>query len=128
METTHIVLSSIAVVISIVALVLGYKSNKCANELASIANTLFKTANELASVANTFSKTANDLQSGQIEIQIREMISNARNRYEDIIIKSYDFTDGRLDGIEQSALEGVCNAYDEAWGLFRKVCKPHTGC
>lgn len=51
--------------------------------------------------------------SGQIEIDIRNMITSARNRYEDLSINS-NVTESVLD----SALENLLNAYDEACAKY----------
>lgn len=51
--------------------------------------------------------------SGQIEIYIRNMITSARNRYEDLAINS-NATAPVLD----SALENLLNTYDEACAKY----------
>ncbi len=51
--------------------------------------------------------------SGQIEIDIRNMITSARNRYEDLSINS-----NVTESVLNSALENLLNAYDEACAKY----------
>jgi uncharacterized membrane protein (DUF106 family) len=57
------------------------------------------------------------LQEGQVEMQIRDRISNARNRYEDLTLKlaqSKDADESLMPEVLKSAKEEFANAYDEA--------------
>lgn len=57
----------------------------------------------------------NKLVQGQVEMQIRERITNARVRYEDLIIKHNDkLNDKFIQSVLNSAIEEFLNAYDEA--------------
>lgn len=53
---------------------------------------------------------------GQIEIDIRNMITSARNRYEDLILNNRDDSIYRL--IVKSSLENLINVYDEACAKY----------
>lgn len=94
METSDI-LSVLSLIMSGVAL---YKSNDANNR-----------ANELQSASN-------DVQMGLLEIQIREMIENARKEFDEIAtqLKSGSCNDSVLLAKLKSAKESYVNAYDEA--------------
>lgn len=69
--------------------------------------------------SNSAAKTANDLTKGQVEMQIREMISTAKSRYADIGIQlSKDLENETLKSSALSALEDVLNTYDEACAKY----------
>lgn len=82
-------------------------------------NSASSKANQLNSVANELSKAQNDLAKGQVEMQIREMISLAKNRYADLaILLSKDRENSTLEMSVSAALEDVSNAYDEACAKY----------
>lgn len=57
----------------------------------------------------------NKLVQGQIEMQIRERITNARIRYEDLTIRyKENLGDELVKGVYESTKEEFLNAYDEA--------------
>lgn len=57
----------------------------------------------------------NKLVQGQVEMQIRERITNARIRYEDLIINHKDeLNDELIKFVYESTKEEFLNAYDEA--------------
>lgn len=57
----------------------------------------------------------NKLVQGQVEMQIRERITNARIRYEDIVIQQKEnLNDPMLKFVYDSTKEEFLNAYDEA--------------
>ena len=57
----------------------------------------------------------NKLVQAQVEMQIRERITNARTRYEDLIINHMeDFNSGLIKTVYESTKEEFLNAYDEA--------------
>ena len=57
----------------------------------------------------------NKLVQGQVEMQIRERITNARIRYEDLIINHKDeIKDKLINSVYESTKEEFLNAYDEA--------------
>ena len=57
----------------------------------------------------------NKLVQGQVEMQIRERITNARIRYEDLIINHKDeLNDELIKNVYESTKEEFLNAYDEA--------------
>lgn len=57
----------------------------------------------------------NKLVQAQVEMQIRERITNARTRYEDLIISHMDELDsGLMKTVYESTKEEFLNAYDEA--------------
>lgn len=93
-----LITSVIAVVISIISLVLSHDAQKNGNCIAGAANEMLK---------------------GQVEMQIREMISSARRHYEEVSFKAASGEDSDiLNGIVESALENVLNAYDEACAKY----------
>ncbi|MDR0868739.1 MAG: hypothetical protein LBP75_09770 [Planctomycetota bacterium] len=69
--------------------------------------------------SNNAAKTANDLTKGQVEMQIREMISSARRHYADMATKlpNEDATPV-ISKLIASALEDVRNAYDESCAKY----------
>jgi hypothetical protein len=98
MDIAMIIITAVSVFVSVVALCISYHASQKGNSLASVANNLTNTANEM--------------QKGQIELQIREMISAARSRYEDKVEQNLD-TDIHK-ALVKSAYENFLNAYDEA--------------
>lgn len=61
------------------------------------------------------SKNYNRLIQGQVEMQIRERITNARIRYEDLTLRHNEDLDNELvKTVFDSATEEFLNAYDEA--------------
>lgn len=69
---------------------------------------------------------SNKLTKGQVEMQIREMISTAKSRYEDLSIQLSENKENiTLQCSVTSALEDVLNAYDEACAKYndKKVDK-----
>lgn len=62
---------------------------------------------------------SNSLTKGQVEMQIREMISSAKWRYADLGIQlSHDNGNATLVASTTAALEDVLNAYDEACAKY----------
>lgn len=91
MEIASLVISILAFLLSIIAFI---KSSSAAN-------------------------TANALTKGQVEMQIREMITSAKSRYADLAIQhSKDHDNNTLQSSTLSALEDVMNAYDEACAKY----------
>lgn len=71
------------------------------------------------SKANSISATANKMIMGQNEMQIREMISNAKREYMELALtKCNDKTSDMFVFLERVALESVLNAYDEACAKY----------
>lgn len=67
----------------------------------------------ICAIINSFQNTR--LAQAQVEMQIRERISNARTRYEDLTIKHGQNVDDELiAAVFNSAKEEFSNAYDEA--------------
>lgn len=65
--------------------------------------------------ALTLSIRHNKLVQGQVEVQIRERITNARIRYEDLTIQHKDeLNNDLIKEVFESAKEEFLNAYDEA--------------
>ena len=105
MDLAMVILTALAVLVSVIALCVSFKASQKGNELSSIANDL--------------TKTANDMQMAQVEMQIRELILNTRSRYEDIALQIKDNEDNELyKSILDSSLEGLLNAYDEACAKY----------
>lgn len=92
------VIAGLALVVSIISLVKSNSTSKAANKLT---------------------EAANDLTKGQVEMQIREMITSAKARYADIAIQlSKDNDNETLISSMFAALEDVLNAYDEACSKY----------
>lgn len=105
MDMTMVILTSLTVIVSVIALVVSYNAAQKGNALAGTANDLTKMANEM--------------QKGQVEMQIREMISSARGRYQDKVIQAIGREDDQLyAALIASAHEDVLNAYDEACAKY----------
>ena len=104
MDLVMVILTALAVLVSVVALYVSFKVSQKGNKLASVANDL--------------TKTANDMQMAQVEMQIRELILSARNRYEDRVVQFKNDEDELCKAMLESALEGVLNAYDEACAKY----------
>lgn len=65
--------------------------------------------------ALNLSKNYNKLVQGQVEMQIRERITNARIRYEDLTLQhNQNLEDELVKNVFFSATEEFLNAYDEA--------------
>lgn len=93
-----LIISIVSVIISIVALCLSASAQNKGNRIA---------------------ETANEMLKGQVEMQIRTMITDARNRYEDVSAKLGKHEDKQvLNDIIHSALESCLNAYDEACAKY----------
>lgn len=76
-------------------------------------------SNSTSKAANKLTEAANDLTKGQVEMQIREIISTAKARYADIAIQlSKDNDNETLISSTFAALEDVLNAYDEACSKY----------
>lgn len=97
--------SLVAIAISIVAIIISFISATKGNKIAEAANQLVDTANLM--------------QMGQVEMQIRELILNAQARFTDLSIQMNQAEDNShfIQPLE-SALESVCNAYDEACAKY----------
>lgn len=105
MDLAMVILTALAVFVSVIALWVSFKASQKGNDLASVANDL--------------TKTANDMQMAQVEMQIRELILSARSRYEDKVVQFKDEEDEELrKAMLDSALEGVLNAYDESCAKY----------
>ena len=105
MDLAMVILTALAVLVSVIALYVSFKASQKGNELASVANDL--------------TKTPNDMQMAQVEMQIRELILSARSRYEDKVVQFKNDEDIELcKSMLDSALEGVLNAYDEACAKY----------
>ena len=60
-------------------------------------------------------KKSSDMQAGSVEMEIRSMITNAKNRFSDLSIQLNEQQNHEiLKTAITAALEEVCNAYDEA--------------
>lgn len=60
-------------------------------------------------------KKSSDMQAGSVEMEIRSMITNAKNRFSDLSIQLNEQQNNEiLKTAITAALEEVCNAYDEA--------------
>ena len=59
---------------------------------------------------------------GQVEIELRNMITSSRERYEDMLIKFKENEEERLkevyENILESSLENYLNSYDEACSKY----------
>lgn len=100
-EVISIIISALALVVSIISFI---KSNVAA-----------KTANGLNQTANNLAQTANDLTQGQVEMQIRNMITSAKSHFAEMSNQLAANTDNEtLKASVSAALEGIANAYDEA--------------
>ena len=94
------VISIGALIVSIITIILSKKNDKFMKEL---------------------NKFANKLSSGNIELQIRQLISEAKRHYDEIILAVRKDTDEEKKislHIRQSAFEDVCNAYEEACAKY----------
>lgn len=101
MEVISIIISALALVVSIISFV---KSNAAA-----------KTANGLNQTANHLAQTANDLTQGQVEMQIRSMITSAKSHFAEMSNQlAANEENETLKASVSAALEDVANAYDEA--------------
>lgn len=73
-------------------------------------------------ISSKSSSKSNKTAMGSEELQVRELIRSAKNRFEDLAIEQADDETKKDNPIfEQavnSALEGVCNAYDEACSKY----------
>ena len=112
MDLAMVILTAMTVVVSVIALCFSLKASHKGNDLATAAN-------ELATTANTLTISANEMQKGQVEMQIRELISAARSRYEDksLLMEDREITE-ICTAILASAHEDVLNAYDEACAKY----------
>lgn len=82
-----IVIDILALIVSIIALIISCKANK----------------------------KSSDMQAGSVEMEIRSMIINAKNRFSDLSIQLNNQQDNEiLKKAITAALEEVCNVYDEA--------------
>ncbi len=60
----------------------------------------------------------NNLVSGQLALQIREDISSARRRYEDLCLQSNSNNPDIIKYAINSSIEDICNMYDLACSLY----------
>ena len=94
MEVISIIISALALVVSVIS---------------------FVKSNEAAKTANGLTQTANDLTQGQVEMQIRSMITSAKSHFAEmsnqLVANKGNET---LQASVSAALEDVANAYDEA--------------
>lgn len=63
-------------------------------------------------------KQYNSLVAGQQALQLREDISSARRRYEDLSIQSCPNNQAILQAVINSSLEDLCNTYDLICSLY----------
>lgn len=104
-EIIMVILTALTVIVSVIALCVSYDAAQKGNKLAIVANDL--------------TKAANDLQKGQVEMQIREMISTARSRYQEMTIKLLEHKNEDVyKEVVEAALEDCLNAYDEACAKY----------
>ncbi len=104
-DLAMVILTALTVIVSVVALCISYHSARKGNALALVANELTKTANEM--------------QMGQVEMQIREMISSARARYQDKVCEMMKYEDEDIKkALMDAAHEDFLNAYDEACAKY----------
>jgi hypothetical protein len=76
-------------------------------------------SNKASNVANKLNDEANLLTKGQVEIQIREMISLARHRYIELGCKlASELTPINVQSFINAALEDYMNTYDEACAKY----------
>lgn len=95
-----VILTALAVIVSVIALWVSYNA-------AQKGNLLAKTANDIAKMANL-------MQQSQIEMQMRELISTARSRFQDCVVKfQVNEQSETLKSLVSSAHEDLLNAYDE---------------
>ena len=105
MDISMVILTALTVLVSVIALCFSYNASQKGNALSIAANDLTKTANEM--------------QKGQVEMQIREMISTARSRYQDKVVQLSSHETNEIYGaVVESAHEDVLNAYDEACAKY----------
>lgn len=96
------VIAIIALVISIISIYKSHKANSIANELRKANNDL--------------QITANKLQMAQVEMDIRNMINNAKAKFFEL---AKNAKSGELEKNQyQAALKEVSNAYDEACAKY----------
>lgn len=94
MEVISIIISALALVVSVIS---------------------FVKSNEAAKTANGLTQTANDLTQGQVEMQIRSMITSAKSHFAEMSNQLVANTGNEtLQASVSAALEDVANAYDEA--------------
>ncbi len=127
-------------IISLCAAIIAYNSNKNSTELQKVNNELkkeqTKIQDELNQVLNkqtelqqetvnikkeqqVLNKENNRLTAGVNEMEIRNMITGARQRFEDLSIQvATDKNNKILNQIMNSALESLLNAYDEACAKY----------
>ncbi len=105
MDLTMVILTAVAVIVSVCALCVSYHSSQNGNSLAIAANELTKSANEM--------------QMAQVEMQIRELISSARARYQGVICQMIEQPNGEIkDVLIAAAHEDLLNAYDEVCAKY----------
>lgn len=62
---------------------------------------------------------SSDMQAGSVEMEIRTMITNAKNRFADLGLQLENNPNSEtLNKAVNSALEDVCNAYNEACAKY----------
>lgn len=100
MDIAMVVLAAFAVIVSIIAICVSYNAAQKGNLLANSANDI--------------ARMANQMQKAQIEMQMRELISAARSRYEDRAAQLAGNPDSEVHkALVDSAHEDFLNAYDE---------------
>lgn len=100
MDIPMVVLTALTVIVSVIALCVSYNAAQKGNLLAN-------TANDVAEMAN-------QMQKAQIEMQMRELVSTARSRYQDRVAQFVGNEDSDVHiALVSAAQEDVLNAYDE---------------
>ncbi len=93
-----VILTALAIFVSVIAMLVSSLASSKGNEVAIAANEMLK---------------------GQVEMQIREMITAARERFENLAIQSNSDNENEL--LKKSiisALENIRNTYDEACARY----------
>lgn len=116
MISTGIVLEAVAIVVSIVAICVSFKSYDRGNKLAETANDIARTANKLTEMTNKMAMA-------ELELHIREQITDCECRYKRTAMDLQAEKDASkkelLENILESHLEDYLNIYDDACGMYR---------
>lgn len=60
----------------------------------------------------------NNLVAGQLALQLRENITSARRRYEDLCLQCFSDNKDVKEHVLNSSIEDLCNTYDQACTLY----------
>lgn len=104
-ELSMVILTALSVIVSFTAVCLSYHASQKSQVIATVANEM--QVRQL------------EMQHGQVEMQMREMISIAKSRYQDKAVElantiESDFAQNVLKAVK----EDVSNAYDEACAKY----------